>query len=177
MSKCSIKLFFIPLLFIGLISCEDSKLTEPVPTFQEGMIPLKVGFKWTYKVSIFDESGILVDTHFYSVEVVKDTLIDNEIWFFLGLDGTSLGNLYTNRNNVTYFYNNGNPSITYNTIMEDTTIATQNCNGTYLISKNKFIQIPYGNFTCNQYVVYYDYRGKKSVFNCTPLFGQKDIII
>lgn len=56
------------------------------------IMPLKVGNEWAYRVRIFDESGAVTDSSYDTVKVVREVVINNEIWY---VDND--GNVQTNR--------------------------------------------------------------------------------
>lgn len=160
MKKYCVIILFLSFLF-DLNSCNKNNLIDPLATIQQGMIPLKVGFKWTWNVTLFDATGKVVGSHVWSVEIVKDTMINNETWFIEKEGNTLSAYPITNRDGVTYSYSNGHASILFNTVTEDTTLPSTNSNLSYLVSKNNFIHVPCGNFSCNNYRVYLDYHDKK----------------
>jgi hypothetical protein len=150
--KSKIKfLFFIILLNA---SCSKDQLLEPQEIISEGVIPLKVGYKWTWEVTSYNEEGVKIDSHLYYNEVIKDTIINGENWFILMENGNPPTYLGTNRNGVYYSFYLGQPTITFNTVIEDTSVESTNSNGSYLVSKNNLIQGPLGEFNCNLYQVF-----------------------
>lgn len=174
------KKYFVTILFLsfllGFNSCSNNNIIDPLATIQQGMIPLKVGFNWTWNVTLFDQNGKVLESHLWYVEIVKDTMINNEKWFLEKEGNTLSAYPITNRDGVTYSYSNGHPSIIFNTIIEDTTLPSTNSNGSYLVSKNILIHVPYGNFTCNNYRVYLDFNDKKILVQNYYLEFNKGII-
>jgi hypothetical protein len=150
--KSTIKfLFFIIVLNA---SCSNDQILEPQEIISEGVIPLKVGYKWTWEVTSYNEDGVKIDSHLYYSEVIKDTIINGENWFILMENGNGPTYLGTNRNGVYYSFYLGQPTITFNTVIEDTSVESTNSNGSYLVSKNNLIQGPLGEFNCNLYQVF-----------------------
>jgi hypothetical protein len=150
--KSTIKfLFFIIVLNA---SCSNDQILEPQEIISEGVIPLKVGYKWTWEVTSYNEDGVKIDSHLYYSEVIKDTIINGENWFILMENGNGPTYLGTNRNGVYFSFYLGQPTITFNTVIEDTSVESTNSNGSYLVSKNNLIQGPLGEFNCNLYQVF-----------------------
>ena len=164
MKRYFVILTLIFLLFIGFFSCTEKSLVDSIPSFQEGLIPLKVGFKWTYHSSWYNESGSLTNSFLYNIEVTRDTMISNEKWFILKLDfyGSYLYEIVTNRNGVFYKYDGTTAQLVLNPVIEDTSVI--NYNTTYLRSKDQNIKVPIGEFSCYQYRGYNNYQGKPIVF-------------
>ena len=125
------------------------------------MIPLKVGFKWTWNVTSYDINGNIKQSHLYYTQVIKDTIINGEKWFLLSEMDYPESYLNTNRNGVTYSYYAGKPTIVFNTNIEDTSIPSTNSNLSYLVSKNNLIQGPLGDFNCNLYQIFIHNEDKK----------------
>ena len=160
MKNESISTVFL-LSIILISSCAKDNTLEPRWIRTEGMIPLKVGFKWTWNVINYNENGSIQQSYPYITEVVKDTLINGEYWFILRENGSLSTSPMTNREGATYSYYAGRPTITFNTIIEDTSVSSSNSNGSYLVSKNNKIQGPLGEFDCNLYRVFVNINEKK----------------
>ncbi len=77
------------LLVLALSSCEP----DPTRILARGaIVPLKVGNEWGYRVKIFDETGAVTDSSYDTVRVVREIVIENELWFV-----DNGGNIQTNR--------------------------------------------------------------------------------
>ncbi len=155
-------LFKVLLLFIIIfsLSCEDDDLVKPETERIEGVIPLKVGYQWTWNIyKINGEEKSLM--HQYSVEVIKDTIIDGEKWYIERENNQFNTDPYTNREGVVYSYSQGVPIIVFNTSIEDTSIQSTNANRSYSVSKNNIVEIPLGKFNCNLYQIFEESNGKK----------------
>lgn len=171
------KLLFKVLLFIIIfsLSCEDDNLVKPETVRLEGVIPLKVGYQWTwniYKVN-GEEKNLM---HQYSVEVIKDTMINGEKWYIERENNLFNTGPITNRNGVTYSYNNGEPKILFNTSVEDTSLPSTNANRSYLVSENNIVEIPLGEFNCNLYQIFSESNGKKILISNYYISYNKGII-
>lgn len=60
------------------------------------IIPLKVGNRWVYKLTQFDEEGDVLGSDQYAARVDRDTVLNNETWYFL-VDANRILALATNR--------------------------------------------------------------------------------
>jgi|WetSurMetagenome_2_1015567.scaffolds.fasta_scaffold631758_1 hypothetical protein len=166
-------------LFLSIIlnfSCTKDNILEPKLIKTEGMIPLKVGFKWTWNVINYNEDGSIQQSYPYFTEVTKDTIINGENWFILREKDSSITSIMTNREGVSYSYNSGQPRISFNTIIEDTSVSSTNSNGSYLVSKNNIIQGPLGEFNCNLYHVFINVDERKLLVTNYYLENNKGII-
>lgn len=151
------------LLFIILLntSCNNNQLLEPQEIISEGIIPLKVGYKWIWEVTSYNRDGDKIDSHLYYNEVIKDTISNGENWFILMDNGNPPTYIGTNRNGVYYSFYLGQPTITFNTVIEDTSLESTNSNRSYLMSKNNLIQGPLGEFNCNLYQIFMNINENK----------------
>jgi hypothetical protein len=175
MKKASISTVLL-LSVILILSCDKDKILEPQSIRTDGMIPLKVGFKWTWNVINYNENGSIQQSYPYFTEVVKDTIINGENWFILRESDSLSTSLMTNRKGVTYSYYAGQPTIAFNTIIEDTSVSSTNSNGSCLVSKNNKIQGPLGEFNCNLYQVFIKINEKKLLETNCYLEYNKGII-
>jgi hypothetical protein len=157
------KVFLKTILFIIIIaflSCDNDNPVIFEIEKSEGMIPYKVGYKWTwnhFKIN-GDEKSFMEQ---YTVEVIRDTIINGEKWYIERENNSFNVGPSTNREGVTYVYNNGAPKIIFNTSIEDTSLASTNSNRSYLVSENNVVEIPLGKFKCNLYHFYQISNGKK----------------
>ncbi len=76
-----------------------SKDNNPVGQSGTGtsvIMPLKIGNQWTYRVSFLDTLGNVRAADTMMFKIVRDTIIQNETWYFIGSDSNSK-ELLTNR--------------------------------------------------------------------------------
>lgn len=150
------------LIVISFLSCDNNDPIKPETEISEGMIPFKVGNQWTWNVFKNSEDGRSL-IHQYTVEVIKDTMINGEKWYIEREDNLFNTIPLTNRDGVTYSYYNGEPKIVFNTSIEDTSLPSVNSNKSYLVSKNNIVEIPLGKFNCNLYQIYDESNGNKTL--------------
>jgi len=164
MKKYFSGLLLLTLLVFGFSSCKNNAPVAPVSDSEDGMIPFKVGNNWTWNITQYDETGKVISSHLLYEETVRDTMINGEKWFLQSANhSASTYPPMTNRGGATYTFYNGNPTILFNTVIEDTSIASSNANQSYFVSKNNLIQVPYGKFTCNKYQVFLTVNDKKNI--------------
>jgi len=175
MKTISTIIFSFFIIFLSA-SCNDNQLLEPQEIISEGIIPLKVGYKWTWEVTSYSQDGNKISSHLYYNEVIRDTIINGENWFILMENASPPTYLGTNRNGVYYSFYLSQPTITFNSVIEDTSIESVNSNGSYLVSKNNLIQGPLGEFNCNLYQVFMDIDEKKLLVSNYYLEYNKGII-
>lgn len=98
--KKSMKYLLIVILLplFTLVSCDSD---APPPPTEEMFYPLAVGNSWVYEVTITDSTGNIVEITTDTQLVSKDTLINQERWYFVGNE--KFGGVYmTNRDSGLY---------------------------------------------------------------------------
>lgn len=147
MGKIFLWIFLIfTLLFIG---CKDNDENPVQPSSNnQSIIPLKIGNSWTYKVTTFDENGNILHTWQDIRQIEKDTLIQNEKWFFYYYEWrcSRSDGIYSYKPNTSKQYYleykyPGNVNETYSLGYITVTI----------ISTNQNITVPKGNFVTYKY--------------------------
>lgn len=148
----------IIILLIGISSCKKDSATEPVEQAQQGMVPLKTGYQWTYTATGLDSLGKPKYTSSGTTKVIGDTLIAGEKWYSVKNEYSSGHYYYRNRDGQYYIYNYNAAQgyyLLYGTTLDDTTKTTSSHpDGRYLIAKNVKVKGPLGEFSCYLYRKY-----------------------
>ena len=173
--KSILLLTLLMICSIILLSCNSNQPVEPQTEISEGIIPYKVGYKWTWNVFKNNDQGRSL-MHQYTIEVIKDTMINGEKWYIMRENNTFNTAPYTNRNGANYSFSNDKPKIAFDTSIEDTSLSSINVNHSYLVSKNNIVEIPLGKFNCNLYQRYTISNGKKTLTSNYYIAYNKGII-
>jgi len=122
-------------------------------TENSGIMPLAVGNKWVYDVTISDTVN---DHQEYndSIAIIDDTLVGNEMWF-----KDQMGRLYTNRADGLWQLTSGQPMllVKYPANVGDSFMTELNYSGyggspkMQLAEKAVNISVSVGNFQCYRY--------------------------
>jgi hypothetical protein len=140
----------LALLLLNLVGCND--LGTPPPSVEsavalDGVIPLKVGYYWIYRISDFDTTGQLLGTRPRpdTTWIDRDTMILGERWFI-----NNFGSVETNRNGEMWAMYNGTPRLTFPKSLNDSAFTW---GGIYikLVSITDTVSVPAGVFRSYQY--------------------------
>lgn len=95
MDRSFLLVFPMSLVLVG--SCPTHTSDQPIPASASQLVPLKLGNTWTYKVSLFDSSGILVRTWDSTFTISHETLVGGTPWYLFANEqwrNTGKGPLY-----------------------------------------------------------------------------------
>jgi hypothetical protein len=138
-------------LFLGLLvllsSCKkDSAPTEPQSNAGE-ILPLKVGNQWIGRVTDLDSPGH--PSHLDTMVVAKDTVIQNEKWFFL--TGWSL--YVANRTDGLWALDNSQTWLLWKFPAVEGESYRRLFDTVTVVSTNAIVSVPAGTYRCYQYHV------------------------
>ena len=137
---------FIPLVasLIVCVSCknDDALINDTSPSF---IMPLKVGNTWIRLVTSYDTAGTIVLSKYDTVRISSDTTIEGETWY-------NANGLVTNRSTGLWIRNGSQNYLLakYPAAVHDT-YATIGNDTVTVLSKNAYIIVAGGKFTCYQY--------------------------
>lgn len=150
-------------LMLSLASCMKDSVTEPFEPAQPGIIPLKVGYKWTTTSTLYDSTGNVVSYNTGTTEVTRDTIIQGEKWYKMGPENKLNNILYTNRNDGYYQLTSTKITQIFQTALDDTTKECSNPYNRYLVAKDVKIKTALGEFSCYLYRWYSTTSGKRLI--------------
>lgn len=150
------KYLLIVLIALICFACDSTSPDEAID-YLPGMIPMKVGFYWTYNVSGYDSNGVVTQNNLWQVSIIRDTMINNEKWYLFresepGTEYYFDANWHTNRNNVTYYLAGSNPQVVY-PVEINSVDSNYSINRHRLVSKNEEVVVPYGVYTAYLYLI------------------------
>jgi len=90
----TLKNFFYLFIFTSFFlfsNCSDT--TEPELS-STGLIPLKVGNTWNYKLTVYDSTEVFLYDEEQTSSIIKDTIINNSTWYTY--DSTPTGIWFSN---------------------------------------------------------------------------------
>jgi hypothetical protein len=141
--KITMRHIILFLAMMSLISCnKDEGPTGSSNTGSGGIIPLKIGNSWTFRIT--SASGTFTATN----SINQDTTINNEKWFLVGSNTWG-----TNRADGFWFIKGTNPPLLaykYPASVGDSCQAAYYLS-TKILSINDTITVPAGRFPCYKY--------------------------
>lgn len=131
---------FIILIMISFIACKKDSPTEPADNSSIGIVPLKTGNSWTYKIQ--PENIIITGT------ISKEKIIDNQKWY--SFENSELW--VTNKSDGLWIYDGDRFYLGYRYPAK----VGDSCNAMYYYntivkSISDTIKVPAGTFICYKY--------------------------
>lgn len=165
--KC---LVLVMIVFL-IIGCGKKDPLEPTVPTRVDIMPLNVGITWLYDFEVYQSgNSIPTDTLSYRVDIVGQTTIDNELWYYArhfftdGVNSDSMFYYYAQRDSGLYVREGqADPAILK--IVYPTTQGTLfngysefidflfsfNIVPAEVISTNESITVPQGTYSCHHY--------------------------
>ena len=157
------KVIFFSLLlgtvfFLNACKKEDNPVNQGGTTTATVLMPLKLGNQWIYRSISLDSLGVVQHVDTSTFKIVRDTLIQNERWYFIGRDSTAR-ELLTNRTDGLWYMSLHSTG----TIAQAAVLFAKypaNVNDSWLgpdsstvklITNNLAVTVPQGTYTCYQY--------------------------
>jgi len=139
------------LISLFILSCKkDDNPTAATPAATQ-ILPLKAGNQWTFKVTNYNQAGVVTSIGTMIITVLRDSIISGETWSVLSsTSGTNLA-VYTNRTDGLYAMSSGTPYLLakYPGSVNDTYTGIQSSKK--IMSTNISITVPKGTYSCYQY--------------------------
>jgi hypothetical protein len=146
-------LFF--LVFIIISGCKDNVPPTEASNSRDSLAsskeiwPMAVGNKWTYDIFSYDTSGNVTGTSSGLIYVIRDSIINNCIWYKL----SPSYNWYTNSDSGLYRRDGTNTCLYYKYpgMINDSYYAEPYGNTAYIISTDTSITTKAGKYSCYAY--------------------------
>ena len=151
---------FLPILAILVsLSCQKPGTVvgsgPPPPLRSDGLIPLKVGFEWIYRTTIYDTAGAAYQIYFDTTRVYRDTVIEKVRWFDMEKILSTIRNLQTNQYDGVWRWSDGYTYRLFTTTLGDSVILSSNADQgityTKLVALYTPVSTPAGNFNAYEY--------------------------
>jgi hypothetical protein len=142
-------------------SCNTSDNPVAPPVQSSVMMELKQGNQWTYRTTAFDSSGNVRSTGTTESRIVRDTMINNESWFFVRSDSTTF-ELFTNKSDGLWYMSlNSSGKISQAPVLiakypADVNDSWPSLSGytMKLAAKDMSVSVPSGTYSCYQYSIF-----------------------
>ena len=162
----------LSVILVGCIASGCKKDDNPAANPLLGAImPLKVGNSWTFRVSAYDSSGVILPYSLgdITLSISRDTTIGNEQWFRLS------SSWVTNRTDGLWGISDaGNPYLVFKYPAKLNDAYDSDGNNVIVSSTNQSVSVPQGQFTC--YAYSYNSSGMvNTVQYCAPDVGMVSI--
>jgi len=147
------KQVLVLLVLLGLLAgCGDDEKEVTNSSQATYIWPLKVGNQWTIETTVLDSAGEIIEADTVVFELVGDTLIQDETWYILAVDGMIDPEMSPLTNRDDGLWHGGPsgglifkyPAAVNDTFMVGTDTAT-------VESINDTITVPAGTFICYNY--------------------------
>jgi hypothetical protein len=166
-------------LFILASGCknESNPVSHHTTTQQQKqLLPLRVGNQWSYILTTYDTSGNVQSADTNIVQIVRDTMIQNERWYLVG-NSSSAPEIITNRANGLWYLRVGMrwwqavlyakypASVNDSWSGPDSAVVT-------VTSTNTAVTVPRGTYVCLRYS-YFDphIQAVNQIKNICPGYG------
>jgi len=133
-------------VLIILSSCKKDENPVVVQPKPDVILPLNVNNQWTYKRTYFDSLGAVSQIDTFSCKVLRDTVIQSEIWSIMSYWGTAYRNkadgCWAAFSQPTLLYK-------YPAFLNETFLSGQDT--VSVVSTNTITTVPAGTFACYSY--------------------------
>ena len=139
---------YICLFFFGCKKDDNPTASTAAAT---QILPLKAGNQWTFKVTNYNQAGVVTSTGTMTITVLRDSIIAGETWSVLSNSIATNLAVYTNRTDGLYAMSSGTPYLLakYPGSVNDTYSGIQSSKK--IMSTNISITVPKGTYSCYQY--------------------------
>jgi hypothetical protein len=142
---------FVLLCLLTLSCGKNDDSVESTPGVPNVILPLQVGYSWTYQRISFDTQGTIVGMDTLVERVGRDTLIQGERWYIWATtSGFSMGTL---RGDGYWSYVGGVPALTlrYPASLHDMYLLSDTGPTMRVLALDTLIAVPVGTFPCSAY--------------------------
>ncbi len=136
--------FILTIVCVVFASCSKDDTPTNGPPNNDVLLPLKIGNQWIMRITFIDSTHLspVYDT----MTVTKDTLIENERWYYLD----RFGSYWTNKSDGVWSRNNKDSELNWKypaTAGEKYSIGVDNT--VQVFYQN--VSVPAGNYWCYEY--------------------------